>query len=66
MPKLPKKAVIDLRNGSLHIDGEEFPYYITEDGVGVNGLGGRRTIPILTFSVFAEDVEVIPRDDSSN
>lgn len=63
--RLAEKAVVDLRNGSLHIDGEEFPYFITESGIAIDGLGDRNAIPTLSFSVFAKDVEVIPRDDSS-
>ena len=62
--RLAEKAVVDLRDGSLHIDGEEFPYYITESGIAIDGLGDRNAIPTLSFSVFAQDVEVIPRESA--
>lgn len=65
MPSLPKKAVLDLRCNKLFIDGEEFPWYITEDGVDVAGLCGRHTIPTLSFTIFAETVDVIPADSDS-
>jgi hypothetical protein len=65
MPKLPKTAVLDLRCNKLLIDGEEFPWYITEDGVDVAGLIGNHTIPALSFTIFAETVDVIPADSDA-
>jgi hypothetical protein len=62
MPKLPKKAVLDLNAEKFYIDGEEFPWYITEAGVQVDGLLDRNAIPTLTFTMFAETVEVIPKE----
>lgn len=62
MPSLPKKAVLDLKQQKLFIDGKEFPWYISEDGVEVTGLLGRNELPTLSFAMFAETVEVIPAD----
>lgn len=61
MVKLPKKAVVDLANEKLYIDGEEFPWFITEEGVEVSGLLDRNVLPTLTFTMFSETVEVIPK-----
>jgi hypothetical protein len=62
MPALPKKAFLDLNQEKLFIDGKEFPWYITEEGVEVTGLLGRNELPTLSFAMFAETVEVIPKD----
>ncbi len=62
MPSLPKKVVLDMRCDKLFIDGEEFPWWITESGIEVSGLLDRKNLPTLTFSMFAENVEVIPKD----
>lgn len=62
MTALPKKAVVDLRVGRLFLDGEEFPWFITEAGIDVSGLGDRNALPVLSFSILAETVEVIPKD----
>jgi hypothetical protein len=64
MPSLPKKAVLDLRCDKLYIDGAEFPWYISEDGIQVSGLGARDAVPALTFTIFADSIEVIPADDA--
>jgi hypothetical protein len=62
MANLPQKALVDLRDSKLYLDGQEFPWYITESGVAIDGLGDRDTLPVLTFSIYAETVEVIPKD----
>lgn len=59
-PRLPRKAVVDLRAKKLFIDGEEFPWFITQDGIDVAGLGDKNALPMLTLSILAETVEVIP------
>ena len=66
MPSLPKKAVLDLRCNKFFIDGEEFPWYIAEEGVDIDGLIGSESkmIARLRFTMFAETVEVIPADDA--
>ena len=60
--RLPKKAVLDLEAERLFIDGAEFPWYITEDGVEVNSLLDRNAIPTISFAMFAETVEIIPKE----
>lgn len=62
MPSLPKKVVLDMRCEKLFIDGEEFPWWITESGIEVSGLLDRNSLPTLTFSMFADNIEVIPKD----
>jgi len=64
MPRLLKKAVLDLRCNKLFVEGEEFPWYITEDGVDVSSLMDSNAIPTLSFTIFAETVDVIPADDT--
>jgi hypothetical protein len=63
MANLPRKALVDLRCDKLFIDGEEFPWFITEDGISITGLGDRNALPMLSFSILAETVEVIPKED---
>lgn len=65
MPSLPKKAVVDLASKKLFIDGEEFPWFITEEGIDVSGLLGRNAIPALSFTIIAETVEVIPASETT-
>jgi hypothetical protein len=65
MPSLPKKALLDLRCNKLFIDGEEFPWYISADGVDVSGLAADNEIPGLTFKMWAETLEVIPADETT-
>lgn len=61
MPKLPRKATLDLEAQKLYIDGEEFPWYITEEGVEVSGLlDNNSPCVILTFSMLVDTAEVIP------
>ena len=61
MGRLPKIAVLDLEAARLFIDGAEFPWYITDDGVEVGSLLDSNAIPTLSFTIFAETVEVIPK-----
>lgn len=61
VPHLPKKAVLDLNAERLFIDGVEFPWYITEDGVDVASLLDSNAIPTLSFTMFAETIEVMPK-----
>jgi hypothetical protein len=60
VPRLPDKAVIDLRAKKLFIDGEEFPWYITQDGIDIDGLGDKNALPMLSLSILVRTVEVIP------
>ena len=60
--RLAEKIVVNLGTFSLQIDGDEFPFHLTEDGVDVNDLGNPRALPSATFTVPAKTVEVIPSD----
>lgn len=65
MPKLAQKAVIDLQNKTFHVDGQEFPWHIAEEGVEVDGLLDPNAFCHLTFTMLAETVEVVPRETAS-
>lgn len=60
MAELAKKIVVDLPRRKLLIDGEEFGWHITEDGVDVSDLNNRNELAKVSFTVLAETVEVIP------
>lgn len=60
MPTLAKKITVDLKDQKFYIDGVEFPWFISEEGVDVSGLG--TTLERATFTVLADTVEVIPSD----
>lgn len=62
MPKLAGKVTIDLQHKRLFIDGDEFPWHISEDGVDAQELGSRNTLPSIVIRVPAETIEVIPKD----
>lgn len=62
VPYLAKKAVVDLNTEKLIVDGHKFPWYITQDGVDVASLLDRNAIATLSFTMFAETVEVIPKE----
>jgi hypothetical protein len=57
--------VLDLTAEKLFIDGAEFPWYISEDGVDVASLLDRNAITTLSFTMFAETVEVIPKETTT-
>lgn len=58
MPEVAKKATLDLARRKLFVDGEEFPWHISEDGPQLNDLVSPPRSITLTF--YAHDVEVIP------
>jgi hypothetical protein len=60
VPRLADKAVVDLRAKKLFIDGEEFPWFISQDGVDIEGLGDKKALPLLSLSILVRTVEVIP------
>lgn len=61
MPELAKHVTVDLAQKKLYVNGEEFPFYIAEGGIRVDGLaaevGGLATV---TVTFFTEDIEVVP------
>lgn len=60
-PRLPRKALVDLRSKKLFLDGEEFPWFISQDGIDVQDLGNKKkALPMITFSILVQTVEVIP------
>lgn len=62
MTEFAKKITIDEQRKKLFINGVEFPWHVTEDGFYVTRLLANNEIPTVSFTVFAETVEVIPAD----
>lgn len=60
MPALAQKVTVDLKQKKLFIDGVEFPWYISEDGVDITGMAANNELPMVSFTILAADVEVIP------
>jgi hypothetical protein len=60
-PKLPDIAVVDLNDNTLTLDGEKFPYYITQDGIDVDRLGDPNSLPTIGLTLFTHTVQVIPK-----
>lgn len=48
MPAFPKKITVDLKQSRLFVDGVEFPWFITEEGVDVEGLADDSRIPVVS------------------
>lgn len=59
MAELAKSAVIDHSRKTLTIDGQEFPWYIAEGGIGLTMLGGSELIRVCV-DILVTAVEVIP------
>jgi hypothetical protein len=57
MPVLAMKATYDPHKGTLFINGDEFPYYLTEHGVSVSAAHHGTTT--LNVSILIEQVEVL-------
>ena len=57
MPVLAMRAVFDPNKGALFINDQEFPYYITEDGVSVSS--SHRGFTTIDVSILVEQVEVL-------
>ena len=60
MPKVPKVITVDTENHALLIDGVEFPWFISADGVTINNAGTTSHWPTVTITLLTEAVEVTP------
>jgi len=58
MPKVPKVITVDAENHTMLIDGVEFPWHITKDGVTLNNVGTTAYLPSVTITLVTEAVEV--------
>ena len=58
--RIAEKVIIDLRDQSVTIDGETFPYWLDNEGPQVTLSGGHRPLPIVHLPVMAGDLEIIP------
>lgn len=65
MPDIASKVTLDLAQKKLFIDGTEFPYAISDDGVSLSDLGSSKSLQAVTLTFFADDVEVIPAGKSN-
>ena len=60
MPELAKKVTLDLARNRLFINGEEFPWHISEEGPVLNDVMARNALRSVSITFYAEDIEVIP------
>ena len=61
MPNLAR-IVLDMAQRKLFIDGSEFPWYVSEDGIEVHDLMASNELPSITLRILADSIEVIPAD----
>ncbi|HEY9314636.1 hypothetical protein [Williamsia sp.] len=64
MPDVPQKIVVDHEAQKLFVDGEEFPWLITEEGPTINPAGPDE-IPTVTVTLFTAQVEEVDRAGAS-
>lgn len=60
MPELAKKVTLDLARKKLFIDGEEFPWHISEEGPVLHDVMTANSLRSVSITFYAADVEVIP------
>ncbi|MBF6189437.1 hypothetical protein [Nocardia farcinica] len=60
MPKFADKVIVDLKAKKFIVDGEEFPYWLSEEGPKVDGLLQPNALRSVTVTFFTNDIEVIP------
>ena len=65
MPEIARKVVVDLAQKKLFINGDEFPWAISEGGVSLTALGSKNELQGVSFTMFADDVEVLPAGKSN-
>jgi hypothetical protein len=61
-PHLPV-ALVDVVANTLTLDGVEFVWPITSEGISIHGLGNREGIPTLTFSIPVQAVHILNAED---
>lgn len=60
MPNVAKHVTLDLAQKKLFVDGQEFPWLITEDGPHFDRMCQPRAMKTVTLTFYTEDVEVVP------
>lgn len=60
MPELAEMVTLDLAQKKMFVNGEEFPWFISEQGPTFAGLANPDEIRSVTLTFYAKDVEVIP------
>jgi hypothetical protein len=61
MPDIPRLVTVDLAQKKLFVDGAEFPWYITDQGVTI-GKTASGDLGKVALTFYAEKVEIIPED----
>lgn len=58
MAELAKHVAVEIRNGkaSIKIDGDEFPWFIAENGIQL--IAEPNSLPTVTVTVLAEHVTI--------
>ncbi|WP_072691758.1 hypothetical protein [Rhodococcus marinonascens] len=64
MPDVAKKAVLDLSKKKFYVDGEEFPWLITDPGPTLTQSLGY-PLALMTLTLLADTVEVIPESNTN-
>jgi hypothetical protein len=59
MPEIANLVTLDPNQRKLLIDGLEFPWLISEDGLTINNLPPTPKLPSVTVTFFPNDVEVV-------
>jgi len=54
---IPRLVTIDLREGTIVIDGVKFPYPVVTDSVSVSA--PKKSLPGVSLTILADQVEVI-------
>ncbi len=62
MPDFAKRVTLDLKQRKMFVDGDEFPWYISEEGPTFNALADHREMRQVTVTFMTEDVEIIPEN----
>lgn len=61
---IPKKVIVDRSQQKVFVDGEQFPYFIAEDGIQIDHLATDGPV-LITVTFLAEDAEVIPKGEQA-
>ncbi|WP_159850253.1 hypothetical protein [Nocardia sp. CY41] len=58
MPELAQHLTLDLAKKKLYIDGIDFPWYISGDGLTINNLPPSVYMPSVTLTFYPRDVKM--------
>lgn len=66
MPEAAKLVTLDLARKKLYVDGNEFPWCISEEGPQLGSVMAANEIRTVTLTFLTEDIEVIPEAGAPN